>query len=260
MKVSLIITTYNWKEALGVVLDSALNQIVPPCEIIIADDGSRGDTQQLIEHFQKKSIIPILHTWQSDDGFRAAESRNRAMARASGEYIIIIDGDIYLPKHFVQDHIEAAKPGQFIQGCRVMLSERLSHRIIGGKSLPTIWCNGVKNRKNMLHSPLLSKLTSRIRNNDRSTRSCNMSFWREDVLVVNGFNNDMVGWGREDSEFVIRLLNSGLNRLYLKFLGTGYHLYHDENSRDSVSTNDSILQSTIEQKLSYCENGISKFL
>ena len=260
MKVSLVITTYNWKEALVVVLKSATQQSVLPHEIIIADDGSKKDTQQVIEQFRQNSPVPILHAWQPDDGFRAAESRNRAMAKASGDYIVIIDGDIYLPVHFIRDHIEAALPGQFIQGGRAMLNEPLTYRVLNDKLQPTIFCSGVKNRKNMLRGKWLSKCTSRVWNSDRSTRSCNMSFWRKDVVAVNGFNNDMVGWGREDSEFVVRLLNSGLNRLYLKFSGVGFHLYHNENSRESLSVNDGILKNTIEQKLSYCENGISKFL
>lgn len=83
-----------------------------------------------------------------------------------------------------------------------------------------------------------------------------MSFWRSDIVKINGFNNDFVGWGREDSEFVIRLLNAGLDRLYLKFAGVGYHLYHNENSRASLLENDKILENTINNKLTRCENGL----
>ena len=87
-----------------------------------------------------------------------------------------------------------------------------------------------------------------------------MAFWREDVIRVNGFNEDFIGWGREDSEFVHRMLNLGLQRLYLKFAGVGYHLYHKENSRRSLADNDIILQKTIDEKLTYCPNGIDKYL
>ncbi|MCI5209410.1 MAG: glycosyltransferase, partial [Candidatus Electrothrix sp. ATG2] len=44
MNVSLIITTYNWKEALELSLLSGLKQKKKPTEIIVADDGSRPDT------------------------------------------------------------------------------------------------------------------------------------------------------------------------------------------------------------------------
>lgn len=87
-----------------------------------------------------------------------------------------------------------------------------------------------------------------------------MAFWRQDVIEVNGFNQDFVGWGREDSEFVHRMLNAGKSRLYLKFAGVGYHLYHVENSRASLGQNDEILENTIKNKLKRCENGVDQFI
>ena len=48
MKTTLIITTYNWPEALELVLISILNQSIVPDEIIIADDGSTNKTKHLI--------------------------------------------------------------------------------------------------------------------------------------------------------------------------------------------------------------------
>jgi hypothetical protein len=87
-----------------------------------------------------------------------------------------------------------------------------------------------------------------------------MAFWRQDVIEVNGFNQDFVGWGREDSEFVHRMLNSNKSRLYLKFAGVGYHLYHVENSRGSLPENDAILENTIKLQLTRCTNGIDQFM
>ena len=55
MNCSLIITTYNWPEALNLVLLTAVNQSVQPNEIIIADDGSTEDTEFLINKFSNGS-------------------------------------------------------------------------------------------------------------------------------------------------------------------------------------------------------------
>lgn len=260
MKVSLIVTTYNWKEALEAVLNSVRQQSMLPDEVIVADDGSRTDTKDLIDRLASQFPIPLIHSWQKDDGFRAAESRNRAMAKASGDYLIIIDGDIVLPSFFIEDHVKSARKGYFIQGGRVQMNDALSKRVMQTGELPGLFSSGVKNRKNMIHSPLLSRVFTRVWNSDRSTRSCNMSFWREDALTVNGFNNDFVGWGREDSEFVNRLLNAGVERLYLKFMGAGYHLFHNENSRASLPENDRIFSDTVNNKRVRCINGIEKFL
>jgi len=39
-----------------------------------------------------------------------------------------------------------------------------------------------------------------------------MSFFKDDILAVNGFNEDFEGWGREDSELAVRFYNYGLKR------------------------------------------------
>ncbi len=258
MKTSLIITTYNWKEALKAVLESVKRQTVLPDEVIIADDGSREDTQEMLNLLRETFPVPLIHSWHEDAGFRAALSRNRAMSKAINEYIIIIDGDIVLSSTFIESHKNFAKPNQFIQGGRVLTDELCSKKIMHENLIPSIFTKGIRNRKNCITNILLAKVFSYKRNNANSTRSCNMSFWKKDMLEINGFNQDFIGWGREDSEFVHRMLNSGKSRLYLKFAGVGYHLYHAENSRKSLSENDAILKNTIEKKLTYCSNGITQ--
>src|SRR5687768_10761216 len=93
---SLIISTYNWPEALNLCLMSIKSQTLLPDEIIIADDGSSGETKVLIENFQRSFEVPILHVWQPDQGFQLSRIRNKAIARATKEYIIQIDGDLIL--------------------------------------------------------------------------------------------------------------------------------------------------------------------
>ncbi len=258
MKVSLIVTTYNWKEALEVVLQSVITQKVFPNEVIIADDGSRDDTKELIDSYAKIFPVPLIHSWQEDDGFRAAKSRNKAIAKASYEYIVMIDGDIMLHPNFIKDHIKASREGFFVQGCRALLNEELCKDVINGDTRLSIFTKGIKNRKNVISNSVLSSMFSRVWNSDKSTRTCNFAAWKQDLINVNGFNEKFEGWGREDSELVIRMLNHGLNRIYLKFAGVGFHLYHPENERKSLEYNDFLLKNTIDEKLSQCELGLNQ--
>ena len=99
MKTALLIPTYNWPEALELVLKSALLQTRLPNEIIIADDGSNDKTKSLIEQFNQKSKISIHHIWQEDDGFRKSKILNKAIATATADYIIQVDGDCILHKN-----------------------------------------------------------------------------------------------------------------------------------------------------------------
>ncbi|HWS40520.1 MAG TPA: glycosyltransferase, partial [Arenimonas sp.] len=55
-------------------------------EIVIADDGSKDDTRQLIQALSKSSGIPIVHVWQKDNGFRKNRALNKAIAASRGDY------------------------------------------------------------------------------------------------------------------------------------------------------------------------------
>ena len=258
MKISLIITTFNWKEALELSVLSVFKQTHLPTEIIIADDGSNSDTRHLIESLQQISPTPIVHSWQENKGFRLSRSRNKALSIAKGDYIILIDGDIVIEKNFIADHLEAAREGYFIQGSRALLNADSTRLGLEQKELfPCFTDSGVENRKNCIRSKMLSKLFSFTSKRLPGIKTCNFAFWREHAEKVNGFNEDFVGWGREDSEFTARLLHSGIKRQNLKFKAVAYHLYHKINSRNHLGENDRILENTLKNKLICCKNGLN---
>src|SRR5690606_36112774 len=105
--------TYNWPEALECCLLSVLKQKMLPGEVIIADDGSGEPTRQLINRFRQLCPVPLLHVWQPDEGFRLGKIRNKAIAAASGDYIIQTDGDIILHPLFIKDHMAASRSWHF---------------------------------------------------------------------------------------------------------------------------------------------------
>jgi len=258
MKLTLIITTYNWPESLFLVLQSIKRQTVLPFEVIIADDGSTDITKKLIYKWSKNSSINIIHSWQEDLGFRAARSRNKAILKSSGDYIVLIDGDMILHPKFIQDHIEIAERGFFVQGSRVLLSENLTKKTLSENIYNfSFFSFGIKNRKNALHSKLFYKLFSRKINNLSAIRSCNMGFYLKDCININGFDNNFEGWGREDSEFAVRMMNAGINRKNVRFAAIQFHLWHNENSRLALKHNDDILQNSINNNIKWCQNGIN---
>jgi len=87
-----------------------------------------------------------------------------------------------------------------------------------------------------------------------------MAFYRSDCIAVNGFNNEFEGWGREDSEFVVRFLNAGFYKKNLKFSAVQFHLWHGLEENKSLPENDKILDNSINKNLSWCEFGINEFL
>ncbi|HPI79411.1 MAG TPA: galactosyltransferase-related protein, partial [Cyclobacteriaceae bacterium] len=143
----------------------------------------------------------------------------------------------------------------------VLLSDETTRRVIKDKRLSVAFFEpGIRNRFNSFFSPLLSKIVSRTTNRLEGTRTCNMAFWKSDFIKINGFNEDIVGWGREDTEMAVRLMNTGVKRYNLKLVGFGYHLFHPENSREMLSVNDGILSKTISERLMRCVNGVNKYM
>lgn len=261
MTTTLIITTYNQKEKLELVLASVLSQTVFPDEVIVADDGSTHDTKELVNHYQALFPIPLLHCWQEDEGFRLATIRNKAIALTQFEYIIMIDGDIVMEPRFIDAHKKFARAKTLLQASRVLLGEQLTERIMCTKQIAfNIFTKGINNRLNTVRSYPLARLFSYYNDDIFRVRGANMSFWKEDVVAINGFNEAFVGWGREDSEFVARLQHNGVKKRHLKFAGIGYHLYHLENSKSLLPQNETILQQTVATKATWCRNGIDKYL
>lgn len=260
---SLIVSTYNWPDALKLCLNSIRAQAVLPAEVIIADDGSGEDTASLIRVQAKNFPVPLIHVWQTDDGFQLAKIRNKAIATATSSYLIQVDGDQILEKHFIKDHLAFSKKGTFVSGTRVQLSQELSSGLLSRQDFQvSVFAKGITNFSNGIRfSPLSYFLAQRYKAKDIPyVRGCNMAFWKSDLAIVNGYNEALIGWGREDSDLAIRLINSGIKKRIFKFGAVLYHLFHHETPRENISVNDSILHHTIEYGIKSCKTGLSQYL
>lgn len=260
MKTTLIISTYNWPQALTLCLNSVLNQTLLPDEVLIADDGSTEETRHVIERFMQVCPASVRHIWHEDRGFRLAEIRNKAIAAAQGDYIIQIDGDLILDRHFIADHVSVARTGHFVVGSRGIIDREQSRKYLETNyTRVNFLSGGVKNRLNTVRIPFLAKCYGNlIRSND--AKGCNMAFWRNDLLRVNGYDEDFVGWGEEDHEMITRLMNVGIDPIKMKFRGIVFHIWHNERSKDAHSDNMDRLKKSKEERKTSCRNGISKHL
>ena len=244
--VSIIISTYNWPHALRLSLNSLLKQTVLPDEIIVADDGSTDETKEVILAFSKKTSIPVIHCWQEDKGFRLSLIRNKALANCNFEYVIQIDGDIICHNQFIKDHLFYSEKGYFLCGRRCKLEiEDTTQSIESDKLILT----DRSLKKNKLHyKKRVPFMFTLLKNNlinpliETGVQGCNMSFWLEDVIAINGYNNDFEGWGKEDDELVLRLNRYGLKRKTLKFGAIAYHLMHDARDNKNLNINEALLE------------------
>jgi glycosyltransferase involved in cell wall biosynthesis len=227
MKVSLIVTTYDRPDALKRVLDSVVGQSRVPDETIVVDDGSDERTAAVVESSAGR-LGELRHLWQENRGFRPARMRNMGVAEADGDYILLIDGDMVLHPQFVADHAAAARRGCFLQGVRIPLHRQATENYLAKPfAVGPQHLERPEKAKYLLRSPGLSRWIDR-RPLSRLTRihSCNQSFWRDDLLTVNGFDERLNGYGGEDVDLCSRLLTIGVSELRLRFAGLAYHLYH----------------------------------
>lgn len=232
IETSLIITTFNWPCALERVLSSVAGQTVLAKQIVIADDGSSPEVKRVVERWTSK--LPIIYVWQPDSGFRAARVRNLAALRSESDHLIFIDGDCLIPPSFIRCHQKLAFSGRLVAGGRYLLGKAESHALLSERLFVA---DELFSHCKFWTLPL-GCLRDLGAHSWETVRTCNLGMMRQDFLAVGGFDESYVGWGREDSDLVIRLLNNGMRIRSARFGACVLHLFHSESERHQFYEND----------------------
>jgi glycosyltransferase involved in cell wall biosynthesis len=259
--IALIINTHDQPEALARVLRGVEQQDSRPEEVVLADDGSGPETRELFERWRQGKPWRGAHAWQENDGFRRSRILNLAIAQAGADYLVFIDGDTIPHPRFISDHREAARPRFFVQGHRALIGRKavdwFGRGGFGTDRRRALFSGQLKGWKHAFRWPFPLAST---RTDLRGIRGCNLGIWRSDLVAVNGYNEAFEGWGREDSELAVRLMNSGLRRLDLRGRALCYHLWHPPASRSGLAQNDRLLEETVEKRVVRCERGLDQHL
>lgn len=257
----MVVITYNWPQALALVLRALARQSVLADEIIVTDDGSRDDTRKLLAATAQDYPTRLVHLWQPDDGARMSRARNRGIAAANGDYVIFLDGDMVAHRHFIADHRAFAQRGCFVQGSRVLTGERCAQRLLAQQQLDLgFFSPDIRARRHTLRLPALARAYARPHLRERGIKSCNWGFWRNDLIALNGFNEAMTGWGFEDNELVARAFHLGLRRRDLRFSGLAVHLWHCTRKQMLDNPNEKILGITRASAAVRCAQGVDQHL
>ena len=245
--ISVIVPTYNREDALDAVLRGLARQTDRDFEVVIADDGSGPATAALIESWASRLGVPLTHIHQRDEGFRAAEIRNRAILASRGSYCIFLDGDCVPRPDFIAAHRALAEPGWFVTGNRVLLSRELTDLVLKDDLAPETWTFGafVRHRRSgrinrlapLAPLPLgpLRKLHPQIW---RGARSCNLAVWRADLDRVDGFDASFSGWGLEDPTCSSASCARASRRKDGRFATGVLHLWHPPEDRSAMPQNE----------------------
>ena len=161
----------------------------------------------------------LLHVWQPDEGFRLSAARNRAIREATGELIVFVDGDCLLRPDFVEAHQQVAERGFATAGNRVLLGQAVTADIEAGRQNPAglvvpaladgLAAGGCQSRAGAA-APAGTVVASGCPDGPwRHFKGCNMALWRDDLVRLNGFEEEIAGWGFEDTDLILRWFNLG---------------------------------------------------
>jgi glycosyltransferase involved in cell wall biosynthesis len=269
MKISVIVSTYNAEEWLEKVLIGYSVQTYKDFELIIADDGSRASTKELIDSYAKNYPVPVRHLWHEDLGYRRQEILNTAIIEASHEYILMTDGDCIPRKDFLEIHAKYAEKGRFLSGGYCKLSMKLSSEIskddiLSGRCFNLKWLKSIdtlilSNKLKIGATDLSANILDFFSPTNASFNNCNSSGFREDMIAINGYDERMK-YGGPDREFGERLENNGIKGKQIRHKAIVLHLDHPRGYKtpESLAANLAIRKEVKNKKIVWTPFGIIK--
>ncbi|WP_291857349.1 glycosyltransferase [Marinilabilia sp.] len=94
--ISFVVPVYNRPQEIDELLESFTHQHNKDFEIIIVEDGSTLNAQDIVEHWSQQ--LPVHYLWQENTG--PGPARNTGAREANGEWVIFLDSDCLLPADY----------------------------------------------------------------------------------------------------------------------------------------------------------------
>jgi len=234
-RLSVVVSTYEWPEALEAVLRALYEQSDADFDVVVADDGSGPETAAVVRRWQVYFRQRLTHSWHADEGFRAARARNLGALARDSNLLVFLDGDCVPRRDFVRASRMAARPGWFGVGRRLLLSPAFSGRVLE-QELPIHRWSLARWLPEARHRTGIAVLTPRDRRKvgrlgvpefvPDSNAYSPVFLAATDFERVNGYDMRYQGWGEEDVDLAIRLRRLGLRCGHLGSSGTVLHLWH----------------------------------
>jgi glycosyltransferase involved in cell wall biosynthesis len=269
LNTSIVISTYNNTEWLEKVLFGYNNQTYRLFEMIIADDGSGPETKELLDRMQQDVFFPIVHVWHEDKGFQKSQILNKAILHCNTPYTIMSDGDCIPRKDFVEQHVKYREEGYFLSGGYFMLPMGISKKITKEDiylercfNLKWLKENGLKpsfKNNKLTTKAIKASILNLITPTNASWNGHNASGWTQDIIDVNGLNEEMQ-YGGQDRELGERLVNAGTKSKQIRYHAIVVHLDHPRGYKNQVSINknQAIRRETKKHNKTWTDHGITK--
>ncbi len=235
VNLTLIIAVYKDVEALEAVFRTLKEQTFRNFEVILAEDGNKGNFEHLVLDYS--SDFRITHLQQEDKGFLKNQILNEAIRISKSEKLVFIDGDCILHPKFLLQYNRCIVQGRVCMGRRVDLDAMTTKKVKSGATvIPSVFTM-LKNKTVRVEEAFYLPWTPQSLLSRPKLLGCNMGWYKADLLALNGFDESYTepGYG-EDSDIEWRALKFGLNAFSMRFKAIQYHLNHDRPDReDKVS-------------------------
>jgi len=106
-RVSIIVPVYNVENYLAKCLDSLVKQSLPDIEILVVNDGSKDNSEKIIEGYAQKYPEKIKAYTKENGGL--SDTRNFGIDRATGDYIGFVDSDDYVTETMFEEMLLLAE-------------------------------------------------------------------------------------------------------------------------------------------------------
>ena len=243
-RISAVVPSYNRPDFLRRVLLAFAAQTRLVDEVVITDDGSSVDIPAGIADVLPALPFKVTFVAQPDEGFRAAKCRNNGIREATGDFLVFADQDIVFAPTYVETFATHARRGQFLVGYPVRLTEADTARITdammrAGRVTDLVPQTGARKvlsqyrkerRYVVLHALHLRPFGPKL-------RSGVFGAWRDDLLTVNGFDEEFRGWGNEDDNLGRRLHRAGIIGRNVFREALSVHMYHVPHHQDGRRAN-----------------------
>lgn len=130
-KISIIIPVYNAEKYLDRCFESILANKYDKLEIIPVNDGSKDNSQKIIEQYKEK--YPDIFKPIIEENQGIGKARNNGLEQASGEYIMFIDNDDFIDNDYIMKHVKELENDDYdiiISGYKRVSDEKTLFRVI----------------------------------------------------------------------------------------------------------------------------------
>ncbi|MGL4519818.1 MAG: glycosyltransferase [Phocaeicola sp.] len=191
MKYSLIVPVYNRPDEVDELLASLTQQTFSSFEVILVEDGSSHPCNEVVARYTDQLTLHYYTKPNSGPG----DSRNYGAARASGDYLLILDSDCILPPNYlaaIEAELQQTPADAFGGPDRAHHSFTPMQKAINYAMTSFFTTGGIRGGKKKMDKFY--------------PRSFNMGIRREVYQALGGFSQMRFG---EDIDFSIRLMKSG---------------------------------------------------